>query len=52
MDEEISDGVLIDVCGVDMADLLTEPANSRMKTALDRVLMSSADECNGFNQFI
>ena len=52
MDKYAADGLLIDVRGVDMASLLTEDAAPSMKTALDRILMSSADSCNEFNNSI
>jgi hypothetical protein len=52
MDEEVSDGLLIDVRGVDISSLLSEPAESGIMTALDRLLTSEADRCNDFNSYI
>jgi hypothetical protein len=52
MDEDITDGQLIDVRDMDMASLLTEAAKSSMKTALDRVLISNATGLNGFQSSI
>jgi hypothetical protein len=52
MNEDFSDGQLIDVRGVDMASLLAEAAESSRKTALDRLFMSNAAGLNGFNNSI
>jgi hypothetical protein len=52
VDEEISDRLLIDVGGVDMDSLLTELAESTVKTALDRVLMSNSNTWNSWNSYI
>jgi hypothetical protein len=52
MDEDVADGQLIDVRGVDLAILLSEAAESSTKTALDRILMSNAAGHNGFNNSI
>jgi hypothetical protein len=52
MDEEVSDSLLIDVRGMDMASLLAMPVESSIRTALDRLLLSNADRCNDFNSYI
>jgi hypothetical protein len=52
MDKDVTDGVLIDVRGADISSLLSESVDSAVKTALDRVLMSSATGCNGFDNSI
>jgi hypothetical protein len=52
MDEGISDGVVIDVRGVDLASLLTQANGSDAQTALDRLLTSQAENYNGFGNFI
>jgi hypothetical protein len=52
MDEGISDGVVIDVRGVDLASLLTQANGPDVQTALDRLLTSQAENYNGFGNFI
>jgi hypothetical protein len=52
MDRDVADGFLIDARGIDMASLLTEPAESSVGTALDWLLMSSTDRCNDFTSYI
>lgn len=52
VDEDVADGLLIDVRDVDLASLLTESAAPGMNTALDRLLMSDAAGCNGFDAII
>ncbi len=52
MDEDVADGIVINLRGADMATLLSETAESGMKTALDRLLLSNASSCNGFNNSI
>jgi hypothetical protein len=52
MDEGISDGTVIDVRGTDPASLLTHANGSDMQTALDRLLLSQAENYNGFSSFI
>lgn len=50
MGDDVADGTLIDLRGVDIASLLTESAGTQ--TALDRILMSSTGGLNGFNNSI
>jgi hypothetical protein len=52
MNEDVADGLVVDLGGVDMASLLTDAAGAEMKTALDRLLISSASGNNGFNNSI
>jgi hypothetical protein len=52
MDDDVADGTLIDLRGVDIGSLLAEPAESGTQTALDRILMSGAGGLNGFNNSI
>jgi hypothetical protein len=52
MDEDVADGVVINLHGVDIATILSETAGPGMKTALDRLLLSNASSCNGFNNSI
>lgn len=52
MDEGISDDVLIDVRGIDLAGLLTRANESDAQKALDRLLASQAENYNGFSSFI
>jgi hypothetical protein len=52
MDKAISDGVVIDVRGIDPASLLTQANGSDVLTALDRLLNSQAENYNGFSSFI
>jgi hypothetical protein len=48
MGDDVADGTLIDLRGVDIASLVTEPTES----ALDRILMSNAGGLNGFSNSI
>lgn len=52
MNEEVADGMVIDLRGVDMMSLLTDAAGTEMMTALDRLLISNAIGNNGFNNSI
>jgi hypothetical protein len=52
MNEDVADGMVIDLRGVDMICLLTDPAGAEMKTALDRLLISNANGNNGFSNSI
>jgi hypothetical protein len=52
MGEDVADGLLVDVRGVDLASLLTDGDESSVTTALDRILMSNAGSCNDFNNSI
>jgi hypothetical protein len=52
MNEDVTDGMVFDLRGVDMANLLAEAAQANMKTALDRLLISNASGNNGFNNYI
>jgi hypothetical protein len=52
MAEDVADGLLVDVSGVDIDSLLTEAGESSIETALDRLLMCDGGSCNGFNSSI
>jgi hypothetical protein len=52
VDEIVSDGTLIDVRGMDLTRLLADADEPHVKTALDRLLLSSAAGLNGFNNYI
>jgi hypothetical protein len=52
MDRDVADGFLIDVRGIDIANLLAEPAGVSVGTALDWLLTSGTDRCNDFNSYI
>jgi len=52
MDDDVADGQLIDVSGVDIASLWTEVGEPSVKTALDWLLTSNAASLNGFNNSI
>jgi hypothetical protein len=54
MNEDVADGVLLDVRAVGMADLLLlDEGSSALDKALERLLTSSADGCyNSFNSNI
>jgi hypothetical protein len=52
MNRDLTDGFLVDVRGIDLASLLTEPADKSVETALDRLFASSTDRCNDFNSYI
>lgn len=49
MGEDLADGLLPDIRGEDLADLLGEPD---METALDRLLKGSATGLSGFSSRI
>jgi hypothetical protein len=49
MDEDVTDGQLIDLSQVDMASLVTKAGDPDMKTALDRVFASASTGSFGFN---
>ncbi len=52
MGEDVSDGLLIDVRGLDLGELLTEHCDTEIETALDRLLESSDNICYSFNSYI
>jgi hypothetical protein len=52
MVEDVSDGLLIDVRGIDIGSLCADDTKPDMRTALDRLLESSDSICNTFNNFI
>jgi hypothetical protein len=52
MNEDVTDGMVFDLRGVDMKHLLAEADGPDMKTALDRLLISNASGNNGFNNCI
>jgi FXSXX-COOH protein len=53
MNEDVSDGLLIDVREVDMIALSTEASGSSLARALERLLASNIDgDCNGFQSSI
>jgi hypothetical protein len=52
MNEDVADGVVIDLRGADMMSLLTGTVGAQMQTALDRLLASNASGNNGFNNSI
>jgi hypothetical protein len=52
VDEDVSDGLLIDVRGMDISSLLNDLDESSVITALDRLLTSDADRCNDFDSYI
>lgn len=53
MNEDVTDGVLIDVTGLDLDELLAEPDESSLARALGRVLACNADGAsNGFQSSI
>lgn len=49
MNENSADLGLLDVRGFGLDELLSEPDDSAFKRALDRILCSSDDACNGFS---
>jgi hypothetical protein len=49
---DVSDGLLIDVRGIDIGSLRTADCEQGMQTALDRLLEASDSICNTFNNFI
>jgi hypothetical protein len=52
MNEDVSDGLLIDVRTSDLGEFLTEHREAKMVTALDRLLESSDSICYAFNSYI
>ncbi len=52
MNDDVADGMVMDLRGVDMMSLLADTARPAMKTALDRLLESNASGNNGFNNSI
>ena len=52
MNEDVTDGMVRDLRGVDMMNLLSDPSGAEMRTALDRLLISNAGGNNGFNNSI
>ena len=52
MNEDVTDGMVFDLRGVDMTSLLVEALGADMKTALDRLLISNASGNNGFSNCI
>jgi hypothetical protein len=52
MDDDIADGLVMDLRGADMMSLLTDAAGTEMRTALDRLLISNGSGNNGFNNSI
>jgi hypothetical protein len=52
MNEDVADGMVKDLRGVDMINLLADAVGAEMKTALDRLLISNARGNNGFNNSI
>jgi hypothetical protein len=52
MNEDVADGMVMDLRGADMMNLLTDAAGEGMRTALDRLLVSNANGNHGFNASI
>jgi hypothetical protein len=52
MNEEVAEGMVVDLRGVDMISLLSDAAGAEMNTALDRLLISNASGKNGFSNSI
>jgi hypothetical protein len=52
MNENSADLGLLDVRGLGLGELLSEPDDSAFRRALDRILSSSGDACNGFQAAI
>jgi hypothetical protein len=52
MNEDVSDGLLIDVRASDLAGFLAERREAEMATALDRLLESSDNICYSFASYI
>jgi hypothetical protein len=52
MNDDIADGLVMDLRGVDMMNLLADAAGTEMKSALDRLLISNASGNNGFSNSI
>jgi hypothetical protein len=51
MKEDVADGMVVDLRGADLMDLLID-AGAEMHTALDRLLISNASGNNGFSNSI
>lgn len=51
MNEDVADGMVVDLRGTDMMNLRIS-AQAELGTALDRLLMSNASGNNGFNNSI
>jgi hypothetical protein len=49
MDEDVTDGQLVDLRHIDMASLAAKADDPGMKTALDRVFASTSAGSFGFN---
>lgn len=52
MNEDVADGLVKDLRGLDMMSLLTDAGGPDLGTALDRLLTSNAIGNNGFNNSI
>jgi hypothetical protein len=53
MDPKVPSGLLANMSGADISTLLTPRSKAELKTALDVLLMSVADDCgNSFNNSI
>jgi hypothetical protein len=52
MGEGVSDRALLDIRGIDLPSLVTQPGESDIRTALDRLLASPQESYNGFNNYI
>lgn len=52
MDEDLADGGLIDVTGLALDEQLTEDDESALARALERILASDEEPCNGFQASI
>lgn len=52
MNEDVADGMVKDLRGLDMMSLLTDVSGADLRTALDRLLISNAIGNNGFNNSI
>jgi hypothetical protein len=49
MDEDVTDGTLIDLRHIDMASLIEKVGDPGLRTALDRVFASTSTGSFGFN---
>jgi hypothetical protein len=52
MNEDVADGLLLDVREVNLADLLAETDDSALTKALERLLSSKPNSNNSFNSSI
>ncbi len=50
--DDVTDGLLPDLRGMDIASLLTDDADSGMESALDRILLCGVGIYNDFNNSI